>query len=50
MVDFFGRKTFIFRFYATISYIIGCYTSILCGFIGMKIAVKTNYRTTFLAT
>lgn len=37
------------RFYATISYIIGSVTSMLCGYIGMKIAVKSNFRTTFKA-
>ena len=38
-----------FRLYATISYIIGAVTSILCGFIGMRIAVAANFRTTFKA-
>jgi H(+)-translocating pyrophosphatase len=38
-----------FRLYATISYIIGAITSILCGLIGMKIAVSANFRTTFKA-
>ena len=35
--------------YATISFIIGAVTSILCGYIGMKTAVNANYRTTFKA-
>lgn len=38
-----------FRLYATISYIIGAITSIVCGLIGMKIAVAANFRTTFKA-
>ena len=38
-----------FRLYATISYIIGSVTSILCGLIGMRIAVAANFRTTFKA-
>ena len=36
-------------FYATIAFIIGSVTSLLCGFIGMKIATASNYRTTFKA-
>ena len=51
LVDFLaqeeGHRSF--RLYATISYIIGSITSILCGFIGMKIAVAANFRTTFKA-
>jgi inorganic pyrophosphatase len=35
--------------YATIAFLIGAVTSILCGFIGMRIAVMANYRTTFKA-
>lgn len=42
-----GNRTF--RLYATLSYIIGAVTSILCGFIGMRIAVRANFRTTFKA-
>ena len=36
-------------FYATISYVIGSVTSMACGWIGMRIAVKSNFRTTFKA-
>merc|ERR1719230_1483823 len=32
--------------FAAIAFILGCITSILCGWIGMKIAVYTNFRTT----
>lgn len=35
--------------YTTIAFIIGCYTSILSGWIGMKIAVYANIRTAFEA-
>lgn len=49
VVDIFGQQETGFRFYATSSFIIGSLTSILCGWIGMSIAVKSNYRTTFLA-
>ncbi|CRG94764.1 V-type H(+)-translocating pyrophosphatase, putative [Plasmodium gallinaceum] len=34
------------NFYTAISFILGCLTSILCGYIGMKIAVYANVRTT----
>lgn len=36
-------------FYATISYVVGSVTSMCCGYLGMKIAVKSNFRTTFKA-
>lgn len=50
IVDIFGQDKIFFRCYATIAYVIGAITSIACGFIGMRIAVISNYRTTFLAT
>jgi H(+)-translocating pyrophosphatase len=34
---------------ATVAFVIGAITSIVCGYIGMKIAVMANYRTTFMA-
>jgi H(+)-translocating pyrophosphatase len=37
------------RFYATVAYVVGSVTSMICGYIGMKIAVKSNFRTTFAA-
>lgn len=37
------------RFYATIAYVVGSLTSMICGYIGMKIAVKSNFRTTYMA-
>jgi inorganic pyrophosphatase len=49
IVDIFGQETTGFRMYATTAFIIGSLTSILCGWIGMSIAVKSNYRTTFMA-
>jgi Na+/H+-translocating membrane pyrophosphatase len=48
-VDIYGEKESAFRCYATVAFIIGSITSILCGFIGMRIAVESNYRTTFMA-
>lgn len=33
----------------TVAFIIGCLTSIICGYFGMRIAVYANVRTTFKA-
>jgi len=49
VVDIFGQRTAGFRFYATFAFIVGAVTSILCGFIGMRIAVVSNYRTAYKA-
>lgn len=49
IVDIFGQERAAFRFYATAAYIIGAVTSIICGFIGMRIAVVSNYRTAYKA-
>lgn len=50
IVDVWGQEVVKFRCYATVAFIIGSVTSIICGYIGMKIAVVSNYRTTYLAT
>jgi len=34
-------------FYTTFAFLIGGCTSVLCGFIGMKVATEANYRTTY---
>ena len=49
IVDIYGQPTAKFRCYATVAFIVGAITSILCGFIGMRIAVISNYRTTYKA-
>ena len=52
LVDYLGQtdeKNRVFRVYATASYVIGAVTSIICGYIGMSIAVQANFRTTFKA-
>lgn len=49
LVDIFGQGSAKGRCYALIAYIVGALTSILCGYIGMKIAVVANYRTTYKA-
>ena len=49
VVDIYGSGTPSFRCYATVAFIVGSITSMLTGFIGMRIAVASNYRTTFMA-
>jgi H+-translocating diphosphatase len=36
-------------FYTTVAFVLGAFTSIFCGFIGMKIATASNYRTAYRA-
>ncbi len=50
IVDIYGQEHPKFQCYCTVSFIIGSFTSILCGYIGMRIAVAANYRTTFKTT
>ena len=47
VVDFWGQGEFEARGYATIAYVLGALTSMICGFVGMSIATATNYRTTY---
>lgn len=49
LVDFMGSSLSGIHFYATAAFILGSVTSMLCGLIGMKIAVAANYRTTYKA-
>ncbi len=49
VVDIFGQEKTQFQFYATGAFIVGSVTSMFCGFIGMRIATFSNYRTTFKA-
>jgi len=49
VVDILGHKDKSFRAYASVAFVTGAITSMLCGFIGMKIAVAANYRTTYKA-
>jgi Na+/H+-translocating membrane pyrophosphatase len=49
IVDWLGNETGNVKIYATLSFVLGSITSMLCGFIGMKIAVAANYRTTYKA-
>ena len=49
LVDWLGNTEDGIRAYATIAYVVGSITSMICGYIGMKIAVKSNFRTTFMA-
>jgi H+-translocating diphosphatase len=34
--------------YTTIAFLVGALTSMICGYLGMLIAVHTNYRTTYM--
>jgi hypothetical protein len=48
LIFFFG-ETKQWTAYTTVSFICGSLTSMLCGFLGMKIAVNSNWRTTYSA-
>lgn len=49
-VDYLGSHDGVVRVYTTLSFIIGALISIFSGYISMKIATMSNYRTTFMAT
>ena len=49
VVDVLGHSAPGFRAYASLAFVTGALTSMLCGFIGMKIAVAANFRTTYKA-
>jgi len=49
MVDIYGSERKGFSMYAVTSYVIGSVTSMICGYIGMKIAVRANFRTAYKA-
>ncbi len=49
IVDIYGHPKKKFRIFASFSFIVGCVASTLCGYIGMRIAVASNFRTTFKA-
>jgi len=48
LIFFFGEVKK-WTFYTTTSFIFGALTSMLCGYIGMRIAVNSNWRTTYSA-
>ena len=51
VVDFYGKNgDFEPTFYAFVAFVIGSITSMICGWVGMVIGVKANYRTTIKAT
>ena len=49
VVDILGNESGGVSAYCTYAYVVGSVTSMLCGWIGMKIAVVSNFRTTFKA-
>ena len=48
-VDWFGSESGGFKVYASVAYVVGSVTSMICGYIGMSIAVQANFRTAFKA-
>jgi inorganic pyrophosphatase len=46
-VDIYGGQEF--QLYTTVSFLLGCLTSIVSGFIGMRIATYANSRTSYSA-
>jgi inorganic pyrophosphatase len=49
VVDILGHEIISFRCYASLAFAIGSVISILCGWIGMSVAVTSNYKATFKA-
>jgi len=49
-VIFFAVEEKLGYLWTTISFLLGCFTSMLAGFIGMRVAVFSNYRTAFEAS
>jgi len=37
------------QIWTTVSFLLGCFTSVLCGYVGMRVAVFANYRCTYKA-
>lgn len=49
-VIFFAVEEKLGQLWTTIAFLLGCFTSMLAGFIGMRVAVFSNYRTAFEAS
>lgn len=49
VVYFFGEIKNDGSFYTTASFVVGAYTSIICGYIGMMIATSANAKTAYFA-
>ena len=49
LVDWLGSEGEGFKMYACFAFLVGSITSMICGYIGMAIAVKANFRTAFKA-
>jgi hypothetical protein len=49
LIIFFFGEIRQWTLYTTMSFICGALTSMLCGFLGMRIAVNSNWRTTYSA-
>jgi len=48
-VIFFAVETSLGNLWTTAAFLLGCLTSLLSGFIGMRVAVFSNYRTAISA-
>jgi Na+/H+-translocating membrane pyrophosphatase len=46
-VIFFAVEEKLGYLWTTVAFLLGCITSILSGYIGMRVAVFSNYRTAF---
>jgi len=44
IIIIFAVETHLGEFWTTISFLVGALTSIICGYIGMRVAVFSNYR------
>ena len=49
VVYFFGEIKNDGSFYTTGAFVVGAYTSIICGYIGMMIATSANAKTAYFA-
>jgi len=48
-VIFFAVEERLGYLWTTVSFLLGAFTSTLCGFIGMRVAVFSNYRCAYRA-
>ena len=51
LVDILGTDNSKLKFvpYGTLCFLVGAFTSMACGYIGLKVAVMSNYKTTYKA-
>lgn len=49
LIIFFFAENKQWTLYTTMAFLVGSFTSMICGYIGMKIATSSNHRTAFSA-